>query len=160
MSDLEEFEAIKRVKYKYQRCIDCKSFDELAECFAEDATASYDGGKYSATGREAVLEFLVGALRREDVVSMHQVHCPELELTGPTSAKGRWYLHDYVVNPGEDNGAMPGRSILQGAGFYSDEYVKVNGDWKIKHTGYERTFEYIRPYVEGEGVALRTRWNS
>jgi hypothetical protein len=54
---------------------------------------------------------------------------------------------------------MPGRSILQGAGFYSDEYVKVGGEWKIQSTGYERTFEYIVPYTEGAGVSLRTRWN-
>ncbi|MGE4652066.1 MAG: nuclear transport factor 2 family protein [Myxococcota bacterium] len=160
MSDLEELEAIKRVKYKYLRCIDTKRFDELVECFTEDAEAAYDKGKYSAAGRKAVLEFLVGALEREDVASMHNVHCPELELTSPTTAKGSWYLHDYVVNPGEENGAMPARSILQGAGFYSDEYVKIEGEWKIRFTGYERTFEYIRPYVEGEGVTLRTRWNS
>ena len=160
MSDLEELEAIKRVKYKYLRCIDTKSFDELAECFTEDAEAAYDKGRYSATGREAVLEFLVGALKREDVASMHNVHCPELEITSSTTAKGTWYLHDYVVNPGADNGAMPARSILQGAGFYSDEYRKVDGEWKICSTGYERTFEYIQPYVEGDGVTLRTRWNS
>ena len=159
MSDLEELEAIKRVKYKYLRCIDTKCFEELAECFTEDAEAAYDKGKYSASGREAVLDFLVGALKRKDVASMHNVHCPELEITGPGTAKGTWYLHDYVVNPGEDNGAMPARSILQGAGFYSDEYVKIDGEWKIRSTGYERTFEYIRPYVEGEGVTLRTRWN-
>jgi hypothetical protein len=54
---------------------------------------------------------------------------------------------------------MPGHSILQGAGFYSDEYVKVDGEWKIKHTGYERTFELYLPYVETPGVALRTRWD-
>ena len=58
MSDLEELEAIKRVKYKYQRCIDSKQFDELAECFTEDATAAYDSGKFSANGREAVLELV------------------------------------------------------------------------------------------------------
>ena len=77
-----------------------------------------------------------------------------------TTAKATWYLHDYVVNPGEDNGAMPGRSVLQGAGFYSDEYVKRDGRWLIKHTGYERTFELITPYPEGEGVRFRTRFST
>ena len=55
---------------------------------------------------------------------------------------------------------MPGHSILQGAGFYSDEYVKRGGEWKKSHTGYERTFELVTPFEEGPGVALRTRWNS
>ncbi|MEE2665576.1 MAG: nuclear transport factor 2 family protein [Myxococcota bacterium] len=159
MSRLEELDHIKQLKYKYLRCIDCKLWQELREVFAEDVDAAYDKGRYSASGVDAVMEFLTGALRRTDVASMHQVHCPEIELTSPTTAKATWYLHDYVVNPGEDNGAMPGRSILQGAGFYSDEYVKIDGRWKIQHTGYERTFEYIRPYVEEPGVTLRTRWN-
>ena len=159
MSQLEELEAIKRLKYKYIRCIDSKLWDELREVFTEDADAAYNKGEYTANGIDEVMEFLVGALTRTDVASMHNVHCPELELTSPTTAKGMWYLHDYVINPGEDNGAMPGRSILQGAGFYSDTYVKQGGEWKIQSTGYERTFEYIRPYVDGEGVALRSRWN-
>jgi hypothetical protein len=53
-------------------------------------------------------------------VSLHQVHCPEIDITGPTSAKGTWYLNDYVVNPGELAGGMPEHSILQGVGFYAD----------------------------------------
>jgi hypothetical protein len=160
MSQLEELEAIKRLKYKYLRCIDCKLWDELREVFTKDVEAAYDKGRYSASGVDAVLEFLTGTLQRTDIASMHQVHCPEIELTSDTTAKASWYLHDYVVNPGSDNGGMPGHSILQGAGFYADEYTKVNGEWKISHTGYERTFEYIRPYREEPGVTLRTRWNA
>ena len=159
MSDLEEFEAIKRLKYKYQRCVDSKLWKELREVFTEDADVAYDSGRYTASGVDQILEFLLGTLERTDIASMHQVHCPELEITGPNTAKGTWYLHDYVVNPGELNGGMPGHSILQGAGFYYDEYVKLNGEWKIKHTGYERTFELITPLPKGPGVALRTRWD-
>jgi hypothetical protein len=160
MSQLEELEAIKRLKYKYIRCIDCKLWKELREVFADDAEAAYDKGRFSASGVDEVMEFLTGALKRTDVASMHNVHCPEIEITSPTTATGTWYLHDYVVNPGEDNGAMPARSILQGAGFYTDEYVKQGGEWKIKHTGYERTFEFYTPYVDGPGVELRTRWDT
>ena len=39
-------------------------------------------------------------------------------------------------------------------------YVKLDGEWKIRQTGYERTFELILPFTEGPGVSLRTRWNS
>ena len=158
MSDLEEFEAIKQVKYKYQRYVDTKNFEGLAEVLTEDAVAAYDSGKYLATGRKAIIEFLASALQRDDIATLHQVHCPELTLTSPTSATGIWYLHDYVINPGEDQGTLPGRSILQGAGFYSDQYVKQDGQWMIQSTGYERTFEHYQPYVAGEGVSLRTRW--
>ena len=33
---------------------------------------------------------------------------------------------------------MPARSILQGAGFYSDEYVKIEGEWKIMSKTYHQ----------------------
>ena len=36
---------------------------------------------------------------------------------------------------------MSATSSLRGAAFYRDEYVKVGSEWKIQHTGYERTFE-------------------
>ncbi len=160
MSQLEELEAIKQVKYRYLRFIDCKQWTELRDVFTEDVTVTYDKGRYSADGLDAVIGFLRGTLERTDVASMHQVHCPELEITSSTTAKGVWYFHDHVVNPGEVSGGMPGHSILQGAGFYEDVYIKIAGEWKIKHTGYERTFELIIPFKEGDGVSLRTRWNS
>ena len=59
---LQEIEAIKRLKYKYMRCIDRKEWDELEECFTDDATAAYSGGKYSYTGRDAILKFLSEAM--------------------------------------------------------------------------------------------------
>jgi hypothetical protein len=31
--------------------------------------------------------------------------------------------------------------VIQGAAFYHDEYVKQGGEWKIRSTGYERTYE-------------------
>ena len=88
MSDLEEFEAIKQVKYKYQRYVDTKNFEGLAEVLTEDAVAAYDSGKYLATGRKAIIEFLASALQRDDIATLHQVHCPELTLTSSTSATG------------------------------------------------------------------------
>lgn len=160
MSDLEEFEAIKRLKYKYLRCIDSKQWSELREVFTEDAKVTYDKGRYSESGVDAIMKFLLGTLEPTEIASMHQVHCPELTITGPTTAKGVWYFHDFVVNPGETSGGMPGHSILQGAGFYSDEYVKLGDGWKIEQTGYERTFELITAFEEGPGVSLRTRWNT
>src|SRR4051794_39386730 len=39
--DLVEFEQIKRLKYRYVRCLDLKLFDEIRECFVDTATASY-----------------------------------------------------------------------------------------------------------------------
>lgn len=136
MTELHEIEAIKRLKYKYFRCLDSKAWKELAECFTEDATAAYDSGKYAYEGRDAILGFLEGALGSRDVVSLHHGHHPEIEVHGD-SAKGTWYLEDYLIFVKAD-------TRLRGAGFYHDDYVKVGGTWKLKHTGYVRSFEEIQ----------------
>ena len=44
---------------------------------------------------------------------------------------------------------------------YTDLFtlLKVDGEWKIKHTGYERTFELYLPFQQSPGVKLVTRWD-
>ena len=134
MADLQELEAIKRLKYKYLRCLDQKRWSELAECFTEDATSAYSGGKFSFEGRDAVMEFLESAMGADSFLSSHTVHHPEIEFTTETTATGVWALHDTVIE-------TKANIIIRGAAFYEDEYVKVDGAWKIKSTGYERTYE-------------------
>ena len=56
--DLVELEAIKRVKYRYLRCLDQKLWDEMAEVLTDDCVAAYSGGKYSYEGRDAIIDFL------------------------------------------------------------------------------------------------------
>jgi bile-acid 7alpha-dehydratase len=34
---------------------------------------------------------------------------------------------------------------IRGAAFYEDTYVKIDGEWKIKSTGYKRTYEELEP---------------
>ena len=134
MSELNEIEAIKRLKYKYLRCLDLKQWQDLAECFTEDAVSAYSGGKYSFEGRDAIMDFLEKAMGAPSFLSSHTVHQPEIELTGETTATGIWALHDVVIETNAD-------IVIQGAAFYRDEYVKVDGKWKIRSTGYERTYE-------------------
>jgi len=129
-----DIEDIKRLKYAYLRCLDTKRWDELADTFTEDATSAYDSGKYSFTGRDAIMEFLRGALGSPKIVSMHHAHHPEIELIDSTNARGVWYLEDMVI-------FTEANLVLRGAAFYDDRYVKVGGRWLIRHTGYVRTFE-------------------
>lgn len=130
----EDIEAIKRLKHKYFRCLDSKLWDELAECFTEDATTSYTDGKYSFRGVEAIIGFLRKSLGPDTVVSMHQGHQPEIDITSETTAKGIWTSEAGLV--------ITDRNVAtREVNFYHDEYVKIGGQWKIKHTGYKRLFE-------------------
>ena len=146
MADLAEIAAIKRLKYKYLRCLDCKLWEEMAECFTEDATTSYSGGKYSFQGRAKIIEFLKQGLGNSRP-SMHQAHQPEIDITSPTTAKGTWALEDYVIDTKTD-------TSIRGSAFYHDEYVKVKGEWKIKSTGYDRVFEELWSRKETPSLKL------
>ena len=142
MTDLHEIEAIKRLKYKYFRCLDRKDWSGMRECFVPDATSSYGDGKYAYDGRDAIMEFLESSLGRPTILTVHQGHHPEIDLTGDTTATGVWSLEDRVID-------LQHKITIRGAGFYRDEYVKVDGEWKLKSTGYERIFEEMEARGDG-----------
>jgi len=137
-ADLIEIEKIKRLKYRYVRCLDQKRWDEIAECFVPDAVASYGGGAWAFEGRDAILEFLRTSMGSEQFLSSHRVGQPEIDLTGPDRATGIWALADLVCH-------LEFGVDIRGAAFYEDVYVKVDGEWRIKSTGYKRTYEEMQP---------------
>ena len=44
------------------------------------------------------------------------------------------------------------------AAFYEDEYVKQDGSWKIRSTGYKRTYEEIQSRKDVPGLRLTASW--
>ena len=144
--DLVEIEAIKQLKYRYMRCLDLKLWNEMASCFTEDATSAYSSGKYSFAGRDQIIAFFRESMGREMVTS-HQVHQPEIELLAPDEARGTWALEDTVIHTEHD-------FTLRGAAFYRDRYVKVDGQWRIQHTGYDRIYEEVQTRKEVPGLQL------
>lgn len=154
LRELVEVEAIKRLKYKYLRCIDQKRWDELAETFTPDATSAYGDGKLSFQGRDAILDFLRKAMSAPSFHSAHHVHHPEIELTSETTARGTWALEDTVIE--KDAGWT-----LRGAAFYADEYEKRDGRWLIRHTGYTRIYEESQLRQDTPSLRLTaSRWGA
>ncbi len=47
---------------------------------------------------------------------------------------------------------------IRGAAFYHDEYVKVGGAWKIRFTGYKRTYEEVESRRDRPGLRLTASW--
>ncbi|MCP4574690.1 MAG: nuclear transport factor 2 family protein [Deltaproteobacteria bacterium] len=133
MANLEDIEAIKKLKHKYMRCVDTKQLNDLKDCFVDDASAAYAGGKYSFKGRDNIVAFLRNMMP-ETLITMHIAFHPEIEITGDTTAKGSWGFQDYLIE-------QTSNVSLRGYAYYQDEYVKVDGQWKIKSTGYKRVFE-------------------
>ena len=145
--DLHELEAIKRLKYKYLRCLDQKLWDEIGSCFTADATCSYSGGKYAFDGRDAIVDFLRKAMGAPSFYSSHRVHHPEIEFQSATTARATWALEDQVIE-------TKAQITIRGAAFYHDEYVKQDGVWLIRSTGYERTFEEMESRKDHPSLRL------
>ncbi len=149
--DLVEIHAIEQLKYRYVRFLDLKEWDEIERLFVPDATASYGGGAYTYADRAGIMAFLRESMASTAMLTSHKVHHPEIELTGPDTATGIWALEDVVVHG--DYGIT-----IQGAAFYNDRYVKVDGDWRIAHTGYKRVYEELFPRASIEGLQLTAQW--
>ena len=123
---MEDIEAIKKLKAKYFRCVDKKLWDEMEEVWVEDAVANYGMGIELLQGIKAIIEFLKKNLGRDSMISVHQGHNPEIEITSDTTDRGVWVLNDRLI--------IQTIATLNGWRYYEDEYVKVNGEWKKKST--------------------------
>ncbi len=132
---LEDIEAIRALQAKYQRCLDTRDFDGLAECFTADAVSSYGNGSMSYNGRDAVLDFLRGAMT-PDMPSSHLIHGGEIDVRDASTASAKWYLEDHLLH-------RKFMVKLHGAAIYDVEYVKDDGRWQIKSIGYKRCYEYF-----------------
>jgi hypothetical protein len=133
--DLAALEEIRRVKYRYLRCVDLKLWDEIAEVFTADATVDYGtralGKPIQLTGREFLRDSL-----GPGIVTVHFASQPEIDVDGDT-ATGTWSFEDTVI-------ATEFRALIKGAAFYEDRYARgEDGRWRISHTGYVRTYEVM-----------------
>jgi len=129
---LSDIEAIRRLKAKYFRCVDLNLWDEMSEVFTDDATADY-GPDIKLEGREAIIDFLKKTVGRDTFTTAHHGHNAEIDITGEATARAKWALQDRLI--------IRGISTLTGWGYYDEEYVKKDGQWRIKSTAISRLLE-------------------
>jgi uncharacterized protein (TIGR02246 family) len=133
MGTLEELwaiEAIRAVKARYCRTLDTKDWEGFAALFTEDAVmdVSQDTGNPPITGVAAILEQVRYAV--DHAATCHQVHSPEITLTGPDKAEGVWAMQDRVVWQPHMS-PVPGVASITGYGQYHERYRREGSDWKI-----------------------------
>ena len=136
---LVAIEDIKQLKARFMRCIDTKDLACLRdEVFAPGAEIYFKGGdyEYRAVGWTEIEKFYQGAFSTKKF-GMHNAHTPEITVEGDT-ARGTWYLHDIFVNLEEG-------WTLEGSALYDDSYAKIDGQWRIMYTTYERLWEETTP---------------
>ena len=128
MADVEE---IRKLKARYFRLLDQQDWQGVSDVFAPDALIDVSSSTVSGSGRgvyssrdsfvDTVSKLLHGA------VTVHHGHTEEIELTGADNASGLWAMEDRIWFPE----GSPVRT-LWGAGWYEEEYERVDGRWRIK----------------------------
>lgn len=133
LQNLLDIEEIKRLKARYFRALDTKDWDEWGQVFARDAVLEVPEADVLRRGREDIVASVSAALTGARTV--HHGHMPEIEITGPDSARGIWAMFDYVEWLPRESGERVG---LLGFGHYHEEYVREDGAWRIAKTHLSR----------------------
>src|SRR6478752_5732263 len=170
VGELEDLNAIRRLHWAYGYYIDFNRPDEVAELFAEDGSVVFLSGEYVGKagvrrlygdwiqqrftgGRPGPVHgLLLDHFQMQDIITV----APDRQ-----TAKGRFHgillggWHDDFQDTREE--MMP-QQFLE-AGIYENDYVKVDGVWKIKRldymmqwqgdyeTGWAHTIAHLQPAV-------------
>jgi hypothetical protein len=124
--ELQDIEAIKRLKAAYFRCVDEEDWEQFRALFADDA--SFDVETRLFDDADSFLAAVVAHHTLAEVRTVHHGHMPEIELTGPDTARGIWAMEDYVDRIWAEDGR---REAFRGYGHYHEEYRREDGRWKI-----------------------------
>lgn len=114
-------EAIRDLPVRYCDCVWRDDLDGLVALFTEDGvfTAITSAGERVVRGRAALAEFFSVATNIEP---RPYIHNHVVELAGADRATGRCYLDLRSARAG-----VP----WMGAGYYEDDYVRLDGAWKF-----------------------------
>jgi hypothetical protein len=137
IDELLAIEEIKELRLGYSENFDANNLDKLVDLFTDDATCDF--GEYGLwVGKDTIRSNYAEQFKvvGEAFDSLHYVMNPRIRLTGPTTANGRWYLMDFLtrqkpVTALETQGGH--ENPLLWLAIYEDDYVKVDGRWKISY---------------------------
>jgi ketosteroid isomerase-like protein len=131
---LEDTEAVKQLHVHYVNCLNKAEYNDLINCFTEDAIvdlhAGYAEGKNQITKlfREEISNVHIG---QEGPFSFH----PIITVEGD-KAKGSWLMYIQFARPRKLK--LTQRAEMFDApdwvqGYYEMEYTKKNREWKISY---------------------------
>ncbi|MGE0680877.1 MAG: nuclear transport factor 2 family protein [Candidatus Binatia bacterium] len=121
LQEVIDREAIRTLPVRYCHCVWQKDIDGYVNLFTKDGSFLPDGGLPQAQGHEELRKVVGGGL---DVLKPRPfIHNHVVELLGPDRAKGTCYVEVRMLRDGK-------KWLV--TGWYNDEYVKVDGEWKFK----------------------------
>ena len=138
ISELQDIEAIKRLKAEYcDICDDDHNQDRIVTIFAEDGIWEGEGGAYAKGHVE--LRKLFKRFAERISFSQHNVFNPRVAVKGNEAHASWYFLGPFTYRKGNRQYWLAAR--------YEDDYVKIDGSWKIKHL--RAIGRMVAPYEEG-----------
>jgi ketosteroid isomerase-like protein len=126
---LEDVEAIKNMHNEYVICLRNNQFEEMIDCFADDAILEIrELGR--RTGKEEIAKLFREHIARVKIPRGHSLVQPVITVDGNT-AEGHWTL--YHFNYDYTKPAGKGCLTEWEQGFYECRYVRVGGVWKFSY---------------------------
>ncbi len=116
----------KKKEVLYSHLMDGRDPDAWSQLFTEDATG--DWGKYgNPRGREEIRQKLQYKLDQPQFHGFHMTTNFWIELTSDATATSRSYLQDISM------ALKPNVHPVVEYGIYEEDWVRIDGDWKIRH---------------------------
>lgn len=147
VQQLEDQESIRRVLIAYGEYLDARDYAAYAALFARDGT--WTGGFGSATGPAEIETMLERNLGRPgpgfiNKSNFHLMTTMSVDVHGDTATARSRYLFFTATPENRPQVALAGR--------YEDEFVREDGQWKIKR----RTTHGVIPWRDGNAPAPAT----
>jgi len=126
---LEDIEAIKQLKARWWFACDERATDDMRACYyVEDFLIDFGFiGQYR--DMDAFINVFEELACHPSHIDMHHGMAPEIKITGPDSATGRWRMRFQLLETEKE-------MVQMMHGYYQDTYIKVDGEWKIKTSKY------------------------
>lgn len=121
---LEDIEAIRQLKSRYLFCCDRKDPQGVRDCFAPGEVIIDFGRVGVFNNRDQLVEVFTKLGCVEHVIDMHHGVNPQIEWIDQSRACGTWGLHYVMINTRD-------KQLVELGSYYYDEYVKLDGQWKI-----------------------------
>jgi hypothetical protein len=147
LTKLGAIEEIKNLKARYFRGVDGKDRALLRAVFVDEVEVDFrNAATDPVTGINFALAATPDILRNADavadiimttmanVISVHHASLPEIEVTGPRTARGIFPMVDRLRFPAGGRLAE-----MIGYGYYLDTFERKNGAWRIKTLRLART---------------------
>lgn len=126
---LKDIEAIKQLHIRYVNDLTYAKWDDILDCFSEDAVLAVMMGQEPTKGKAGIKDIFMNQVAKSGKHSGREANMtlhPLVTVDGET-AKSNWVIY-FVTQPDAKKEAL---QVVQG--IYDCEYKKENGEWKISY---------------------------